>query len=369
MEKLRGENPNQILKLVSEVEHKSTILNDLEVSFQKNASRIAYFHDSSWIKIRNKNDKIYYTNILRSSFKSLIRGRFYTLILNLLASYKKISKTDVFATWIYVKNNVIVLYPDFGLACKIRRPKSIRDAESLYNEYTVLKLLKGYPGLLAPEPIAFQKEPTPALWIKYIDELKAINKIQRTEIASQIAETLFGWYEHNGIEIIHANTYEPLLQILTGGITGLKEQGWNTTDATTMLSSLRKVAELNIPLIISQIHGDASTGNAMISNDYKLYITDWESSRRDLVAYDIRKLIRTNSNIEQRYSDWIRSKIDITSINIKKELALSFILSNNDLNKKRYYYSKVTRYNEKNAEARLKVTRQQILEACSILNR
>jgi len=363
----RGEDPNQILKLVREVERNSTILHEHVLPLNGRPRRAAYFHNSTWLKVRKKNEKCFNLPALRSSFRFLVKGRFRTAVQQLYAGHKKICDTEIVATYVRVKNNVLSLYPELGLACKIRRPNSFRDAESLCNEYVVLKKAQDFMGLNAPEPIAFQKEPAPALWLKYVDERK-VNRNERAVIAFRIAESLFGWYAHNGIETIRANMYAPLVQILDRGISGLKEQGWREPDAAVIHTTLTSVADSKIPLVVSQIHGDASIGNSMVSRDDVLIITDWENSRWDLVAYDIRKLKNTNSKIEHRYSEWLATKVDLANLNTKNELELTVVLSNIDLNKKRHYLSGVSGYSEQNTEARLKAIRRQVLDACAMLN-
>ena len=362
----RGENPADILELVRDVECSSPILQDHVVPLKSRPQRAAYCHNGVWLKVCSKSKKFINLQTLRSSFKFLVKGRFRAAASLLLASHKPISDTDIVATWVRVKNNVLVLYPNLGLACKIRKPNSIRDAESLYNEYLVLKSVEGFTGLNAPEPIVYQEEPAPALYMRYV-EGRSVKKGEKSFIAFRIAESLLDWYEHSGIQIIRANMYEPLIDIVRSGVSGLKGKGWSSTDASVIHTTLSTVADSEMPLVVAQIHGDASTGNAMITGDDGLVVTDWENSRRDLVVYDLSKLIHLNPKIESRYSEWLFTNMDIAETNPANELAFAIVLSSIELNMYRHYFSHVACHSKQDTEARLEAIRRQVLDACAML--
>lgn len=161
--------------------------------------------------------------------------------------------------------------------------------------------------------------------------------------------------------------YEPLIDIVRSGVSGLKGKGWSSTDASVIHTTLSTVADSEMPLVVAQIHGDASTGNAMITGTDGLVVTDWENSRRDLVVYDLSKLIHLNPKIESRYSEWLFANMDIAEANPANELAFAIVLSGIELNRKRHYFSHVACYSKQDTEARLEAIRRQVLDACAML--
>ena len=96
-------------------------------------------------------------------------------------------------------------------------------------------------------------------------------------------------------------------------------------------------------------------------------VTDWENSRRDLVVYDLRKLIHLNPKIESRYSEWLFANMDIAEANPANELAFAIVLSGIELNRQRHYFSHVTCYSKQDTEARLEAIRRKVLDACAML--
>jgi len=332
----RGEDPKEILKLVRKVERNTAVISKHLLQWKSNTNRVVYLHNKTWLKVCKKRNKYLNLQSLLSIFRFLIKGHFRRAVSEFLAYDKVIAETDIAATLVRIKNNVLVLYPDIGLASKIQRPNSARDAEFLKNEYSILKDIVDLKGINAPEPIAYENDISPVLWMKYIDG-RNLHENEKAKVSFQIAASLFIWYEYRGIKTIRPNEYKLLVQIFDRGVSGLMEQGWTEPNASVIHKLLTTVADLGIKLVVSQIHGDVSTGNVMVSQDNELIITDWENSRRDLITYDIHKLVAINPKIEHRYFEWLTTKLDVTNVNLKYELALTLVLSNVDLNKRRRY--------------------------------
>ena len=146
----------------------------------------------------------------------------------------------------------------------------------------------------------------------------------------------------------------------------LIEKGWNAEEASVLLSALENAGELNMPLLQSQIHGDASTGNAMIGQNGKLIITDWENSRTDLIAIDMVRLFQNAPEISQLYLGWRSGYEKSTALDVQREFMLVRMLRGLNLNGMWHYYTAVTSLTKSKAENLIAVHRRSIIDACGL---
>lgn len=360
MVNFRGEKPEQILSIVYNVEAISPHLPKHE---RLNSKREAYIHNKTWLKISDYENKLFKITTWRRFFGSIYRSKFRQALTDVLSNRQKIADTSIFATHVRVKNNIIALYPDLGMACKIKKPHSFRNKNSLENEYSILRDLERFRPNLAPRPIAYENEPVPNLWMKYVKG-RRVKTSEKEVISEKIAEILFDWYEYCNVDKVSIHEYEPLIKLLESGVDHIKSFGWGCTEAETLYKTLQVVAETNIKLLISQIHGDISTGNVMISTNGNIIITDWENSRRDLISIDVYKLVVNNLNLKDMYIEKFTTKMNISSIELEIGLYLSQILLYIDINKRRYYYNKIVCYDLENTEIMLIKDRKKVFEAC-----
>lgn len=356
---LRGENCNVVLSLVREAEEKNS-----GIFGQRSRKPRPIFYAGGWLEASEEKKR--YFEVAKRCAALAVTGKFRGILSQFRrVASRPVAESDIYAKKVRVKNNVLALYPDDGLVCKIQRPKTIREVDALYTEYTTLQKIAAFEGLDAPEPLAYHSEPVPTLWLKYIDH-KPVTKQEKHSIALNIAEMLMRWYDHCGVKIITSKTYSPLLDILQGGVAALRQKGWNAEEASVLLSALENAAELNMPLLQSQIHGDASTGNAMIGQNGKLIITDWETSRTDLIAIDMVKLFQDAPEISQLYLGWRSGYEKSTAVDVQRELLLVRMLRGLNLNDKWHYYTAVTSYTKSEAENRIAVDKRSIIDACGL---
>lgn len=363
MARFRGEDPNTILALVCQVEQDSPVVAGCEGSHM--TERLAYFHDISWLRIDRGSQNVSGLQGWKSALRALLKGRIRTTASQLYRRRKAIARTSSKATWVRVKNNVLVLYPDLGIVCKIRRPNSFREAESLQREYVTLSKVSEFHGLNAPEPVAYRNDPAPALWIQYIDG-REVKQNEKLSIACKIAESLLSWYEYCGVQKISAGAYPQLVNALNHGVASLQEEGWTEPEAILIHSALSRAVDAELPLLQSRIHGDASTGNAMITSNGNLIITDWESSRNDVLAHDIFRLVTTAPEVSQIYSHW-REKYLGAFADPTHELNLITVLEGLPLKLMRAYFSEFTHHTEEQCAARIHRLRCSVLAACERL--
>lgn len=358
----RGEDPKYILKLIREVENTSKVIPSGEKLEHPKLKPVSFFNET-WLRIGKVNHVRLSLQALKSVLRALLKGRIRTAASKIFSARKIIAATDVAATWVRVKNNILVLYPDKGWVCKIRRPNSIRDAKSLNNEYLVLNKVAEFKGLQAPEPISYQTEPVPALWLRYING-QSVNAKMTSSVALKIAEALLSWYDHCGVQKITASAYPPLVEVLEGGENWLQEKGWTEPEAMLIYSVLKSASEQQLLFLQSQIHGDASVGNAMIDINGKLVITDWENSRVDVVAHDITKLVLTAPKVRHLYSQWQEKHLDAKLTNLTLELAVINILRGLNLKKMQQYFTEVTFYNDEQTLLHINSIRHSVLSTC-----
>lgn len=359
--KLRGENCNVILSLVREAEKKNS-----GVFGQRSRKLRPVFYAGGWLEVSDEQKR--YFKVAKRCLALAVAGKFRGIVSQVRrGTSHPVAQSDIYAKKVRVKNNVLALYPHDGLVCKLQRPTTIREVDALHTEYTTLKRISAFEGLDAPEPIAYQSEPVPTLWLRYIDH-KAVSKKEKHSIALNIAEMLMRWYDHCGVKIITSKTYSPLLDILRGGgVAAFKQKGWNAEEASVLLSALENAAELNMPLLQSQIHGDASTGNAIIGQNRKLIITDWETSRTDLTAIDMVKLFKDAPQLSELYLEWRSGFVKSTAIDVQREFLLVRVLRGLNLNYTWHYFTSVNPCTKSEAKNAIAVNRRSVIEACNHL--
>lgn len=359
---LRGENVDKILSLVREVEVKSVVAG-MANSLQDRGHHPFYLRNFG-LHIDHQSKRL--SQVVREAVVDathlLLKGRFRGAA-STLWTLKCRGATDVSATQVRVKNNVLAIYPDIGLVAKFARPVSIRDANAVHNEYLTLSEIAAFDGLQAPEPIAFQSEPTPTIWMEYVDHRK-VGKEDTNSVARAIAETLLAWYDHHGVTTIAPSSYQPLTRHLGTGITSIVLKGWNEAEATKIYAVLGAIAESQAPLFLSRIHGDASTGNAMITPSGSLIINDWETSRLDIVGLDMLKLIRANPEVQDLYSRWRLSLAGTIAADTTEELALMRILNGLNLEYSWRYFTQVTALRHRQAQRHIVAQKRAIIEVC-----
>lgn len=276
---------------------------------------------------------------------------------------KPLAVTDVRASRLTVKNNVVAYYPQDGLVVKFRKPMSAREADSLRNEFTVLREVAEFGGLQAPEPVAYQDDPVPALWMKYIDYRKQ-DKRERAAIAQSVAQALLGWYDHYGVTQSTSDFYTPLQDALARGESSLLDEGWTELEATRIVSALRKLADFRIPLIFSKIHGDTGHTNCRVMKGGSVLLGDWENSRVDLVARDMVTLSDRAPAIRDMYFEWRMSHAVGLPEDVDREFALVRILRHLPLTRLRSYFTQVHFVSHEQADNKILSKKRAVLGAC-----
>lgn len=357
---LRGENPEEILRLVREVETASV---DVGVGQNSPDRGYASVHlEGDWLHI-DRQPKRFSRAVMRT-MRALLAGKFREAASAVrFGRVKPTGRTNVSASRIRVKNNVLAIYPDIGFVAKFEKPTSIREPNSLHNEFVVLSDIAAFDGLQAPVPIAFQSQPVPTLWMKHVDHRKVAKECAAT-FAHAIAANLLEWYEHSGVTQITPDSYKPLTNHLADGIPSIVQKGWSKEEAKKIYSLLEIIAESRTPLFLSRIHGDASTGNAMITPSGNLVINDWENSRLDIVGFDMLKLSSTNPEVLNLYSQWRSNLAGTIAADTAKELALVRILNGVDVDYHWRYLTKVRKWNYSQAQSLIVAGKRSIMELC-----
>lgn len=364
MEVLRGQGFAEILSLVRAIEAESGI--EAIAKRARNRSHCRYYLRQFGIHIDHESARFsrVVLEAVIDAVRLLLMGKIRQAgVVLWLGTSKWKGVTDVSAAQVRVKNNVLASYPDIGLVAKFGKPLSVRDPNSVHNEYLTLSKIAAFNKLQAPEPIAFQRDPIPTLWMKYVNHSR-VTKEDTLSATSAAAKSLLAWFEHHGVVQIPPSSYNPLELHLAAGTNSLVLKGWNEEEAMRIYSALETIAESRTPLFLSQIHGDASTGNIMITQSGSLIINDWEMSRLDIVGYDMVKLIRANPEVQDLYSQWRLDLAGIGASGMKEELALVRIMASLDLEFLWKYWTEDRFLSAKQAQKKLVARKLSVMEVC-----
>ena len=360
MEALRGENLDELLRLVGEVEAKS-FATGLAPPAKANRYHPVYLK-GPWLCIGPDPARLRQT--VASISLHVLRGRFRQATSEIRSIINKpVAMARVSASRIRVKNNVLVIYSENGLVAKFRKPASIREPDSLHNEYMTLCEIAAFDRLNAPEPIAFESEPIPTIWMKYVSHTRVSGE-DTDSIARRIAEALLAWYEHSGVNQVPTSSYLPLLGHLSAGIEALVAKGWDEAEAEKIYSLIGIIADSQTPLFLSRIHGDASAGNAMVTPEGKLVINDWENSRVDIVGFDLVKLSQNDPQILNLYSRWRSNLAGTSAAGASIEFALVRVLAGINLNYHLRYWGEVRKWSPPRVRSLLAAKKRSIIELC-----
>lgn len=234
-------------------------------------------------------------------------------------------KTRSKARALKVKNNILALYPDYGVIAKLARENGVREAGDIQNEYFVLRELWEKKRGVAPQPIAFDEEAN-LLWIAFIQAVP-LSDTKKEKYTVIFLKLLFECYEMFGASRVLLGEVEPmcLADLAVGEV--LESEGISHAHLERLL---RDSGELNV--IQSRIHGDALTENLLLQGGVdaveRILISDWELSRWGPVEFDVNSLYMQHAQgkILEMYGAWAKARG--FEINVRANVAACGILRN-----------------------------------------
>ena len=325
---VRGESAAEVLGLLDAIEQEVASITPVE------RLRTAYMHAEGWVHIGAHLAWLADIQVWKAAIRIALQGSPVTAFKHLLGGCV-VGRTRVQASSINIKNNILALYPDLGLVCKVHRSQGVRDHQALFNEYQTLQMLSTIDGVNAPRPLEFNDRYAPALLMSFQAGCGP-TRGHWEEAALAFAQQLFSVYEHVGVEVSCLRDDAVYARYLDGGMQYLQGQGWAADEAELICGVLARYADE--PVLSSRIHGDAGLGNTLQAADGQLQILDWELSRSGLIAHDMCKLIADCEVVRPVYVSWRASYLQSGEAGTLRELAVVDLLIRLDLHDARDYF-------------------------------
>jgi hypothetical protein len=252
----------------------------------------------------------------------------------------------VAATSIFIKNNLVGMYPDQGKVIKASIPHGARAADAFYNEFDILKVLEAKQFSFAPKALGVTHDHEGAVCTEFVS---GVGLRPGGAVSAQALVTpLFEMYESFGVQAQRVKDHPLLAEILhTQGLCLVQDYGWEPELADSFFAALSGFAEQTV--LVSQIHGDAQFGN-MLWHNGRLMIIDWEMSRQAWVGIDMCTLSKDCSAVAKLYADWRTQYNTNTLLALEVEFLLVSVLSSVNINKSKEYF--MSRYKDKRKSLR-----------------
>jgi hypothetical protein len=247
----------------------------------------------------------------------------------------------VAAKSIFIKNNMVAMYPEQGKVIKAPIPHGARAADAFHNEFDVLKALEAKQFAFAPKALGVTQDHQGAVCTEWVGGvgLQAGDAVS----AQSLAAPFFAMYESFGVQAQRVKDHPLVAQILqTQGACLLDGYGWAPDLASRFVATLTRFSEQLV--LVSQIHGDAQFGNMLLQNG-QLKIIDWETSTPAWVGIDMRSLSKDCEGLEPLYALW-RTKHKVSDLlALEVEFLLVDVLRAVDINQSKKYF--LDRYKDK----------------------
>lgn len=267
----------------------------------------------------------------------LLKRRQFKILASLYAGHH----SWVAAKSIYIKNNMVAMYPQQGKVIKAPIPNGARAADAFYNEFDVLKALEAKQFEFAPKALGVTQDHQGAVCTEFVGGvgLQAGDAVS----AQALAAPFFAMYESFGVQAQRVKDHPLVAQILqTQGACLVEDYGWEPELASRFVAALTRLSEQKV--LVSQIHGDAQFGN-MLRQNGQLKIIDWETSRSAWVATDMRALSKDCKEVEPLYAAWKTQHKASDLLALEVEFLLVDALRAVDINQSKKYF--LDRYKDK----------------------